>query len=82
MLGIMAITLIGELLAFKKKAQAISYLVAASYLAGIFGVIAVGFIATIGGWRSVFALFVLPLAVVSLILCFFTVPSRPKEKTG
>ena len=82
MLSIMAFTLIGELLVFEKKAQAISYLVAASYLAGIFGVIGVGLIATVGGWRSVFSLFVLPLAVVSLILCFVAVPSRVKEKTG
>jgi len=82
MLGIMSFTIIGELLVFKKKAQVISYLASASYFAGILGVLTVGFVASTSamGWRSAFSLLVLPLAVVSLILCFFTVPSGKQQR--
>jgi predicted MFS family arabinose efflux permease len=76
MVGVMGFTLIGDLLPLSKKAKAVSYVIATTYLTAIVGVAAIGFIADVAGWRSVFALFVLPVSVVGLALAFLSIPHR------
>jgi predicted MFS family arabinose efflux permease len=76
MVGITSLTVIGESLPFNKKAKAVSYVVAATSLASLIGMLVIGFVANLGGWRSVLMFFVMPVAVASLILASFALPSR------
>jgi predicted MFS family arabinose efflux permease len=80
MVGIIGLTLVGDALPFAKKAKAVSYMIAVSYLAFLVGLPVVGFIAAVWGWRSVFILLVLPVSVAGLVLAFFALPSRPHEQ--
>jgi predicted MFS family arabinose efflux permease len=80
MVGIMGLTLIGDTLPLKNKAKAVSYLIAITSLASLIGIPVMGLIADVGGWRSVFAFFVLPVSVAGLILAFFGLPNRSHEK--
>ncbi len=80
MVGIMGLTIVGDTLPSDKKAKAISYLIAVTYLAFLIGIPVIGFIAEVWGWRSVFLLFVLPASVSGLILTFFALPSRTHEQ--
>jgi predicted MFS family arabinose efflux permease len=80
MVGVMGFTLIGDLLPTSKKAKAVSYVIATTYLTAIVGVAAIGFIADLAGWRSVFALFLLPISIVGLTLAFLKLPHRSYEE--
>jgi predicted MFS family arabinose efflux permease len=80
MVGITSLTVIGESLPFNKKAKAVSYVVAAISLASLIGMIVIGFVANFGGWRSVLMFFVMPIAVASLIIASFALPSRTHKQ--
>jgi DHA1 family inner membrane transport protein len=80
MVAIMNLTLIGESLPFNKKAKAISYVTAATSLASLIGILVIGFVTNLGGWRSVLMFFVMPVAVASLILTFLALPSRTHKQ--
>jgi predicted MFS family arabinose efflux permease len=81
MVGVMGLTLIGDLLPLSKKAKAVSYVIATTYLTAIVGVAAIGFIANVAGWRSVFSLFVLPVSIAGLALAFLSLPYRSREES-
>ncbi len=76
---IMMFTLIGDSLPLNKKANAISWVTAASYFLYPFGIPLINFIADIGGWRCAFLLFVLPFSVVGLFFAFFSIQSPKSE---
>ena len=80
MVGVMGLTLIGDSLPLNKKAKAVSYVIAATFLATFVGLPVIGFIANVAGWRSVFVLFVLPVSVIGLALAFLSLPSMIYEK--
>jgi predicted MFS family arabinose efflux permease len=80
MVGIMGITLVGDLLPLQKKAKAVSYLVAVISLATLVGTPVIGFITKVEGWRFNFLWFVLPVSVVGLVLAFLILPSISHEK--
>lgn len=82
LVGVMSLTLFGDLLPPKKRANAVSYLVATAYVMGLIGIPWSGLIAKVAGWRSVFILQMLPLSLAGLILAFFAVPSKSHESTG
>jgi MFS transporter, DHA1 family, inner membrane transport protein len=76
MVSILAITLIGDTLPFNKKARAVSWFVAGTYMAVIIGLPTLLFLANIAGWRSTFLLFGLPVSILGLILASVSIPSR------
>ena len=76
MAPIAVITLIGDLLSSNKKAKVVSWIFAAAFLASLVGAFMVNFFADVGGWRFSFLMLNLPTAVVSLVIVFFSVPSR------
>jgi len=80
MVSIMALTLIGDILPANKKAKTISYIVSISALAALVLTPLTGFIADIGGWRSIFVLIALPVSAAGLALTSFILPSKPQSK--
>jgi DHA1 family multidrug resistance protein-like MFS transporter len=73
-------TFVGYSYPLDKKAKAIGWIAAAGTLANTIASPIVGFMTGIGGWRSVFMWFMLPTAVVSLILMFLVFPFNLPEK--
>ncbi len=80
MVSILAITLIGNNFASNKKARAVSWFVAGTYLAGLVGVPILLLISNVAGWRSIFLLFTLPVSLAGLILAIIAIPSSTKGK--
>jgi predicted MFS family arabinose efflux permease len=78
MVSILAITLIGDTLPFNKKARAVSWFVAGTYMSVIIGLPVLLLVGNVWGWRSIFLLFGLPVSVVGLILASTSVPSKPR----
>jgi len=78
--SILAITLIGDILPFSKKARAVSLFSAGVYLAVIVGLPSLLFVSNVAGWRSTFLLFGLPVSIAGLVLAQFSIPSRSHEQ--
>lgn len=72
-------TFIGNSYPLDKRAKAISWVSAAGTLAIVVGSPIVGFMTGIGDWRSSLIWFMLPAAVVSLILVFIVFPFNLPE---
>lgn len=79
--GVMSLTLFGDLFSPKKRAKAVSYLAATLWVTALISFPWAGLIANVVGWRYIFILHVLPISLVGLILAFFFVPSKPRAKT-
>ena len=79
MIVVTAQTFIGNSYPLDKKAKAIGWVAAAGTLANAVGSPIIGFMTGIGGWRSVFIWFMLPIAVVSLIFVFLVFPYNLPE---
>ncbi len=79
MVTIMAFTLIGDSISLNKKAKAVSWVLAAGYMFSLFGTPLIDFFANLGGWRYVFLLLVLPVAIVGVVLSFFGILSHKSE---
>jgi len=79
MVAPMAITLIGVHLPLKKRGSAIGWLLTGVALAGLIGAPVIGIIAEVGGWRWAFLGFVLPIALLSLLLAAKGVPSPTRS---
>ena len=79
--GVMSLTLFGDLFSPKKRAKAVSYLAATLWVTALISFPYAGLIANALGWRFIFILHVLPVSVVGLILAFFFVPSKPHVRT-
>lgn len=76
--GVALVTLVGDLLPLSRKAKTISYIWAAGWLALLIGLLVIGYLARVGGWRYAFLFFALPVSVAGLVLAFFSVPSVPQ----
>jgi len=74
MFVIMNGTIIGDYLPLSKKPKAISYIIGGQLSATIIGTLVIGLIAGVGGWRSVFLIFILPVSIVGLLLTFYSLP--------
>jgi predicted MFS family arabinose efflux permease len=79
--GVMSLTLFGDLFSPKKRAKAVSYLAATLWVTALVSFPWVGLIANVVGWRFIFILHVLPISVAGLILAFFFVPSKIRATT-
>ncbi|MFX0200930.1 MAG: MFS transporter, partial [Candidatus Hodarchaeota archaeon] len=75
----MAVTLGGIYLPLKKRGNAIGWLLTGVALAGLIGAPVIGIIAAVGGWQWAFLGFVLPIAVLSLMLTAKGVPSPARS---
>ena len=80
MVGPMAIALVGENLAFKKRANAVGWVVAGGSLAYLIGAPIMGVLAGFGGWRISILGFVIPFSILSLLLAFAGVPSQSSNR--
>jgi predicted MFS family arabinose efflux permease len=79
MIIITAQTFVGNSYPLNKKAKAIGWIAAAGTLANAVGAPITGFMTGIVGWRYVFALFMLPTAVISLLFVLFVFPLNLPE---
>jgi predicted MFS family arabinose efflux permease len=79
--GVMSLTLFGDLFSPKKRAKAVSYLAATLWLTALISFPYAGLIANALGWRFIFILHVLPVSLAGLILAFLFVPSKPHLQT-
>lgn len=82
LVSVMALTLFGDFLSPKKRAKAVSYLIATLWVTALISFPWASFVANAVGWRSIFTLHLLPISLVGLILAFFAVPSKSHEPTG
>ena len=73
------ITLIGDFVPQQRKAKAVSYVAAVSYLAFFVGARVVPVVADLGTWRYAYLLLALPFAVAALAVSFFRIPSASHE---
>jgi len=76
----MANTLIGEHFPLEKRASAIGWVTAGGSLSYVIGAPVIGFIAGLGGWRSVFLGFVLPISILSLLITAKGLPSTSRSR--
>jgi len=71
----MVTTLIGELLPLEKRTGAIGWTMSSVALIYLIGTLITNFIAGLGGWRMAFLGFVLPIALLGLLLAIKGLPS-------
>jgi predicted MFS family arabinose efflux permease len=72
-------TFIGNYYPLNKRAKVIGLIAAVGTLANAVGSPVVGFMTGIGGWRSVFIWFMLPVSLFSLVFMFLTFPRNPPK---
>jgi predicted MFS family arabinose efflux permease len=78
--GIMIITLIGNFLPLEKKGMAIGLVVGFEFVADLIVAQVTSIITNVAGWRAVLLWFIFPIAVASLLLGFFVLPSKPHQQ--
>jgi predicted MFS family arabinose efflux permease len=77
--GIAFITLIGDFIPQNRKAKAVSYITAATFLASFVGAPLISAAADLGTWRYAYLLLGLPFATAALAVSFFAIPSISNE---
>ena len=80
--GVMVASLIGELYPLNMKAKTFSWTIAAGQIAVLVGNPITGYIANSGaatGWKTALLWFILPITIISFLLVFFFIPSKPKS---
>jgi predicted MFS family arabinose efflux permease len=77
--GIMSLTLIGDLLPLQKRGFAIGIVVSSGFLTYVLIPPLSSSITVIAGWRSVLVWFILPFSLVCLVLCWVIIPATSKQ---
>jgi len=80
MISPMAVTLIGEHLPVRRRAGAISWIIAGGAFSYVIGPPMIAAIAGFGGWRYTLAGFVIPILLASLLLALVGVPSASRSR--
>jgi len=75
----MSTALVGELLPVEKRAGTVGWMIGASALAYLVGAPVIAFVEGLGGWRTAFLVFVLPISILSLALAHFGIPVEPGD---
>ena len=70
----MTLTLVGEHLPREKRTNAFGWLIAGNSMSYLVGAPLIAYIAGIGSWRTVFLLYVVPVALIGLGFLYFGVP--------
>lgn len=78
----MVTTLIGELLPVEKRTGAIGWTLAGASLIYLIGTLITNFIAGLGGWRMAFLGFVLPIALLGLLLAIKGLKGLPPTSSS
>lgn len=76
----MAFALIGDQLHLEKRAGAIGWVVAGGALVYVVGAPIIAFMSGFGGWRFPLSAFVLPVLLISLLICFVGLPSASRNR--
>ncbi|MGA3059726.1 MAG: MFS transporter [Candidatus Bathyarchaeia archaeon] len=79
MVDTMIFTLIGEVLPLQKRGWAIGLVVSSQFFTNLVMSPVTSIIAPVAGWRAVLLWFILPISMVSLLVCFLTIPSKPHQ---
>ena len=74
----MTLTLVGEHLPREKRTNAFGWLIAGNSISYLIGAPLIAYIAGVGGWRTVFLLYVVPVTLIGLGFLYFGVPGREK----
>ena len=82
MVSPMAIALVGDNLAFRKRANAVGWVLAGGSLAYLIGAPIMGVLAGFGGWRISVLGFVIPFSVLSLLFAFTGVPAQSSDRSS
>jgi predicted MFS family arabinose efflux permease len=78
---VMTMTLVGEMLALKKRPKATGWIMTGPSFASMAGTLLIWFFfADVGSWRSYLLWFALPVSLVALVAAFFGVPSSAKMR--
>jgi len=80
MVGTMIITVIGEVLPLQKRGWIIGLVVSSQFFTNLVIAPVTSIIAPVAGWRAVLLWFIFPVSLVSLLLCFLAVPSKPHHE--
>ena len=77
----MAFTMVGEVLPLKQRSGAVGLLSSTSSIAFTIAPPILGYLANIGGWRTTFMSFILPISLIGLFLSYLTLPSISHPKS-
>jgi predicted MFS family arabinose efflux permease len=77
MVAPMTVALVAEHFALESRSGAIGWVIAGQSLAYLVGAPLIGFLAGHGGWRTPFLVFVMPAALVALLLSQWGLSARP-----
>ena len=80
MVQIMVFTLVGEILPLQKRGPVIGLVSSGTFLAAFVIAPVTSIIAPAAGWRAVLLWFIFPVSLVSLLLVFLAVPSKPRAE--
>jgi DHA1 family inner membrane transport protein len=72
-------TLIGEYIPRDKQPQAIGWLIAGSSLSYLVGAPLMAYLTNYGGWRTVFLIYLLPVALLSLLVTQLAIPRKDDD---
>ena len=77
--GIISLTLIGDLLPLQKRGFAIGIVVSSGFLTYVLIPPLSSSITLLAGWRSVLVWFILPFSIACLVLCLLIIPTTSKQ---
>lgn len=78
--GIMALTLIGDMVPLQKRGWAVGLVVSTGFLAFVLVPPLSRSISVLAGWRSVLLLLILPISLTCLILSFLVIPKQLQQR--
>ena len=79
--GAMALALLGEFIPSERRAKPVSWITSIGALAYIVSAPTIGFIATIGNWRSALLWFIIPLSIGALFLAIISLRFASQRTT-
>ncbi len=77
MVGPMSLALVGEYVPLDRRTGAVGSITAGGASAFLIGGPVINYVTRFGGWRSAFLFYMLPVAVIGLVLTWLVVPSNP-----
>jgi len=80
MVATMIFTLIGEVLPLQKRGWSIGLVVSSQFFTNLIMAPITSIIAPIEGWRAVLLWFIFPVSLISMLLCFIAIPSKPRQE--
>ena len=78
---VMTMTLVGEMLALKKRPKAVGWIMTGQTFAAMAGTLVISlFFADVGSWRSYLLWFTLPVSLIALVAAYLGIPSSAKKQ--